>query len=111
MAHKWAHWLCHPYRLGGSERLRARDKISIGPHVGALATSPLQPGRSPTKGGGGGGGWSPRLAKNAGKCGENAENAAKNAIENAVFLEWCLPLETPMFRLVLHNRALKAWIV
>ena len=35
----------------------------------------------------------------------------KNAIENAVLLEWCLPLETPMFRLVLHNWALKAWTV
>ena len=39
------------------------------------------------------------------------KNAAKNAIENAILLEWCLPLKTPMFRLVLHNRALKAWTV
>ena len=54
---------------------------------------------------------SPGLTKNAEKCGKNAENAAKNAIENAVLLEWCLPLETPMFRLVLHNWALKAWTV
>ena len=63
--------------------------------------------------GGGGGGEmrSPGLPKNAEKCGKNAENAAKNAIENAVLLEWCLPLETPMFRLVLHNWALKAWTV
>ena len=51
------------------------------------------------------------IGKKCGKCGKNAENAAKNAIENAVLLEWCLPLETPMFRLVLHNWALKAWTV
>ena len=38
------------------------------------------------------------------KCG----NAAKNAMENAVLFEWCVPLETPMFCLVLHDRALKA---
>ena len=62
-------------------------------------------------GGGGGGMRSPGLAKNAGKCGKNAENAAKNAIENAVLLEWCLSLKTPMFCLVLHNWALKAWTV
>ena len=54
---------------------------------------------------------SPGLAKNTEKCGKNAENAAKNAIENAVLLECCLPLETPMFRLVLRNLALKAWTV
>ena len=58
-------------------------------------------------------------AGGGGECGrrdwqkmrKNAENAAKNAIENAVCLEWCLPLETPMFRLVLHDWALKAWTV
>ena len=54
---------------------------------------------------------SPGLAKNAGKCGENAENTAKNAMENAVLFEWCMPLETPMFHLVLHDRALNAWTV
>ena len=32
----------------------------------------------------GGGMRSPGLAKNAGKCRKNAENAAKNAMENAV---------------------------
>ena len=53
--------------------------------------------------GGGGGMRSPGLAKNAEKCGKNAENA--------ILLEWCLPLETPMFRLVLHDRVLKAWTV
>ena len=42
-------------------------------------------------------------------CGKNAEKAEKNAIENVVLLEWCLPLETPMFHVVLHDRALKAW--
>ena len=40
---------------------------------------------------------SPGLAKNAEKCRENAGNAAKNAIENAVLLEWCMPPKTPMF--------------
>ena len=39
------------------------------------------------------------LAKNAGKCGKNVENAAKNAIENAVLL----PLETPMFHPFLNS--------
>ena len=52
---------------------------------------------------------SPGLAKNAEKCRGNGEKAAKNVIENAVLLEWCLPLETPMFHVVLHGRALKAW--
>ena len=66
---------------------------------------------SAPKSGGGGGMRLPGLAKTAEKCGQNAENAAKNAIENAVWLEWCLPLKTPMFRLVLHNWALKAWTV
>ena len=59
------------------------------------------------------------MGRGGGECGrrdwqkmrENAENEAKNAIENAVLLEWCLPLETPTFRLVLHNSALKPWTV
>ena len=42
---------------------------------------------------------------------ENAAKAAKNAIEEAVLLEWCMTLETPMFHIVLHNRALKAWTI
>ena len=50
---------------------------------------------------------SPGLAKNAEKCGK----CGKNAMENAILLEWCMPPETPMFRLVLHDRALKAWTV
>ena len=66
---------------------------------------------SAPKSGGGGEMRLPGLAKKAEKCGQNAENAAKNAIENAVWLEWCLPLRTPMFHLVLHNWALKAWTV
>ena len=53
----------------------------------------------------------PGLAENMEKCGKIAEDAAQNAIENAVLLEWCLLLGTPMFRLVLHNWALKAWTV
>ena len=60
---------------------------------------------------GGGGNAVAGIGKNAEKCRQNAENAAKNAIENAVWLEWCLPLKTPMFRLVLQNSALKAWTV
>ena len=56
---------------------------------------------------GGGGDCGRRDWQKMRKMRENAENAAKNAIGNAVLLEWCLPLETPMFRLVLHNRALK----
>ena len=60
---------------------------------------------------GGGGDAVAGIGKKSGKGGKSVENAAKNAIENAVLLEWYLPLETPMFRLVLHNRALKAWTV
>ena len=55
--------------------------------------------------GGGGGDAVARIGKKY----RNAENAAKSAIEKAVLFEWCFPLETPVFRLVLHNRALKAW--
>ena len=55
-------------------------------------------------GGGGGDAVAGIGKKNAEKCGENA-------MENAVLLEWCMPLETPMFHLILHDRALKAWAV
>ena len=53
---------------------------------------------------GGGGGCGRRDWQ---KMRKNAENAEKNAIDNAVLLEWCMPLETPMFRLVLHDWVLK----
>ena len=32
VAHKWAHWLHHPSRLGGLQHFRARDKFSSDPH-------------------------------------------------------------------------------
>ena len=41
MAHKWAKWLPHPCRIGGSHRFRAGGKIRSGPQVGKVATSPL----------------------------------------------------------------------
>ena len=41
VAHKWAKWLPHPYRIGEPHRCRAGDKIRSGPQVGKLATSPL----------------------------------------------------------------------
>ena len=41
VAHKWAKWLPHPCRIGDPHRCRAGGKISSGPQVGKLATSPL----------------------------------------------------------------------
>ena len=52
-----------------------------------------------------------RAPSAGGAGGMPSPGLAKNAMENAVLLEWCMPLETPMFRLVLHDRALKAWTV
>ena len=48
---------------------------------------------------GAGGPW---LGRGGGECGcrdwrKMQENAAKNAIGNAVLLEWCMPPKTPMF--------------
>ena len=41
VAHKWAKWLPHPYRIGEPHRFRAGGKIRSGPQVGKVATSPL----------------------------------------------------------------------
>ena len=41
VAHKWANWLPHPCRIGDPRRFRARGKITSGPQVGKVATSPL----------------------------------------------------------------------
>ena len=41
VAHKWAKWLPHPYRIGDPHRFRAGGKIRSGPQVGKVATSPL----------------------------------------------------------------------
>ena len=41
VAHKWANWLPHPCRIGEPHRLKAGGKITSGPQVGKLATSPL----------------------------------------------------------------------
>ena len=41
VAHKWAKWLPHPYRIGHPHRFRAGGKIRSGPQVGMMATSPL----------------------------------------------------------------------
>ena len=41
VAHKWANWLPHSWRIGEPHRLRAGGKIRSGPQVGKLATSPL----------------------------------------------------------------------
>ena len=95
-------------RIGtGSSNARAPNAVRAVEGAGAMqkpaagdgeGLGPPLPSRTGALRGGGGGMRSPRLAK-------NAENAAKNAIENAVLLEWCMPLETPMFRLVLHPGA------
>ena len=41
VAHKWAKWLPHPYRIGHPHRFRAGGKIRSGPQVSKMATSPL----------------------------------------------------------------------
>ena len=53
VAHKWARWLHHPYRLGDPHRLRAGGRIRSGPQVGKVATSPLPPRGSPPRKSGG----------------------------------------------------------
>ena len=58
VAHKWAKWLRHPCRLGDPHRFRARGKLTSGPLVGKVATSPLPSrGSPPLQSGGGGGGF------------------------------------------------------
>ena len=56
VAHLWAKWLRHPYRLGDPHRFRAGGKIRSGPIVGKVATSPLPSRGSPPVQSGGGGG-------------------------------------------------------
>ena len=41
VAHKWAKWLPHPCRIEDPHRCRAGGKITSGPQVGEMATSPL----------------------------------------------------------------------
>ena len=41
VAYKWAKWLPHPCRIGDPHRFRAGSKITSGPQVGKMATSPL----------------------------------------------------------------------
>ena len=41
VAHKWANWLPHPCRIGEPHRCKAGGKITSGPQVGKVATSPL----------------------------------------------------------------------
>ena len=47
VAHTWAKWLPHPYRIGDPHRFRAGGKIRSGPQVGKVATSPLPYGGAP----------------------------------------------------------------
>ena len=54
VAHLWAKWLRHPCRLGDPHRFRAGGKIRSGPQVGKVATSPLPSRGSPTHQSGGG---------------------------------------------------------
>ena len=46
-AQEWAKWLRHPCRLGDPHRCRAGGKITSGPLVGKVATSPLPSRGSP----------------------------------------------------------------
>ena len=58
VAHKWAKWLPHPCRIGGSHRCRAGGKIRSGPQVGEMVTSPLPyRGAPPLQSGGGNQKW------------------------------------------------------
>ena len=41
VAHKWAKWLPHPYRIGDPHRFKAGGKIRSGPQVGEMATPTL----------------------------------------------------------------------
>ena len=53
VAHKRAHWLPHPCRIGEPHRCTAGGKIRSGPQKGTLATSPLPyPGAPPLQSGG-----------------------------------------------------------
>ena len=61
-----------------------------------LQPPPQKNGIGIYKQGGGGMRWT-GFSKNAEKCEGNAENAAKNAIENAVSLERYKPPKTPRF--------------
>ena len=47
VAHKGAKWLRHPCRLGDPHRFRAGSRITSGPQVGKVATSPLPSRGSP----------------------------------------------------------------
>ena len=47
VADLWAKWLRHPCRLGDPHRFRAGGKITSGPLVGKMATSPLPSRGSP----------------------------------------------------------------
>ena len=47
VAHLWAKWLRHPFRLGDPQRFRAGGKIRSGPLMGKMATSPLPSRGSP----------------------------------------------------------------
>ena len=53
VAHKWARWLRHPYRLGDPLRRTAAGEIRSGPQLGEVATSPLPPRGSPSPQSGG----------------------------------------------------------
>ena len=57
VAHLWAKWLCHPWRLGDPHHFKAGGEIRSGPLVGKVATSPLPSrGSPPLRSGGGRGG-------------------------------------------------------
>ena len=47
VAHLWAKWLCHPYRLGDPHHCTAGGGIRSGPLVGKVARSPLPSRGSP----------------------------------------------------------------
>ena len=47
VVHTWARWLHHACRLGNPHGFRAGGKIRSGPYMGKVATSPLPPRGSP----------------------------------------------------------------
>ena len=70
VAHKWANWLPHPCRIGEPHRFRAGGKITSGPQVGKLATSPLPyRGAPPPQSGGQNQKWCPKEGGGGGRHG------------------------------------------
>ena len=97
VAHKWAMWLPHAYRLGDPHRCRAGGEIRSGPQVGNVATSPLPSrGSPPLQSGGGNQKW-----PTSGQCGyrtpavSGIPTAAERQAKSVVAHKWAMWLPHP----------------